>query len=230
MKGKLDKTSATYWVIFLVVALYSGISVTSFAKIVEEEQDAIIRNLQSIYVRQGQSQTEEKSIMKIATLKTTKGDIKIELFEDKMPITVGNFVKLAENDFYDGVKFHRVIDGFMIQSGDPNSKGNNTNIYGAGGPGYTIQDEFVAGLSNIRGTISMANTGAPNSGGSQFFINLVDNTWLDFDKQPLTSRHPVFGRVTNGMDVIESIGKTKTGAQNIPTESVVITNVIISSK
>src|SRR3989344_1542238 len=118
-------------------------------------------------------------------LKTNLGDISIELFMDKMPETAGNFLKLANEGFFDNIKFHRVIDGFMIQGGDPNSKSADKSSYGRGGPGYTIKDEFVSGLSNVRGTISMANTGQPNSGGSQFFINLVDNIGLDFDKSKL---------------------------------------------
>lgn len=163
------------------------------------------------------------------TLKTNKGDITFLMYEDLMPITVGNFIELAEKDFYDGIKFHRVIEGFMIQGGDPNTKGDNTAIYGQGGPGYTIQDEFVADakLSNVRGTISMANTGQPNSGGSQFFINLVDNTGLDFDKEPLSSRHPVFGRVIEGMDVVDAIGATPTGMRDMPEEPVVIEDIVV---
>lgn len=163
-----------------------------------------------------------------ALLVTNYGIIKIELFADTMPITTANFIKLAKSDFYDGVKFHRVIDGFMIQSGDPLTKGNDESRYGTGGPGYAIQDEFVSGplLTNIRGTISMANSG-PNSGGSQFFINLVDNTGLDFDKQPLTSKHPVFGRVTGGMDVVYKIGKVETSVNNLPIEDVLIKDIII---
>jgi len=161
----------------------------------------------------------------IITLKTNKGDIKIELFMDKAPITAGNFLKLAREGFYDGTKFHRVIAGFMIQGGDPNSKSDDTTSYGRGGPGYTIEDEFVAGLSNVRGTISMANSG-PNSGGSQFFINLVDNTNLDFDKDPLTSQHPVFGKIIEGIEVVDAIAATPTGPNNVPAEPVVIEEII----
>ncbi len=158
-------------------------------------------------------------------LKTNKGDITIEMYADRMPITAGNFIKLAGEGFYDETKFHRVIDSFMIQGGDPNSKGNNTLTYGTGGPGYTIQDEFVAGLTNVRGTIAMANTGQPNSGGSQFFINLVDNTGLDFDKAPLSSKHPVFGAVVEGMEVVDTIAKVETGASDVPTDPVIIESV-----
>lgn len=164
----------------------------------------------------------------IAVLKTVKGDIEIELFKDKTPITVENFVKLAKAGFYDETKFHRVIKGFMIQGGDPNSKGTDTSKYGFGGPGYTIKDEFVAGISNVRGTIAMANTGAPNSGGSQFFINLVNNTGLDFDKPPLTSSHPVFGKIIKGMDVVDAIAGARTGASDIPVTPIIIERVTIA--
>lgn len=158
-------------------------------------------------------------------LKTNKGDVTVELFTEKMPITAGNFLKLAKEDFYDGVKFHRVIDGFMVQGGDPNSKDDSKqNAWGTGGPGYAIEDEFVEGFSNVRGTLSMANSG-PNSGGSQFFINLVDNTNLDFDKPPLSSQHPVFGRVIAGMDVVDAIAKVKTGPRDVPVEAVVINDI-----
>ena len=163
----------------------------------------------------------------IVILKTTKGDIAIELFMDKMPITAGNFLKLAQEGFYDGVKFHRVIKGFMIQGGDPLSKGGNVALYGTGGPGYAIADEFVDGFSNMRGTISMANSGS-NTGGSQFFINLVDNVGLDFDKEPLTSSHPVFGKVVGGMDAVDVIGEVETGVRDIPVVPVVIESVEIS--
>lgn len=164
-----------------------------------------------------------------AVMQTNKGVIEIELFEDVMPITTGNFAKLAEEGFYDGIKFHRVIDGFMIQAGDPNTKGDDVMTYGTGGPGYTIQDEFVAGelLSNTRGTISMANTGQPNSGGSQFFINTSDNLGLDFNKEPLSSKHPVFGRVTKGMDVVDTISTTETGPRDLPVEPVIIESITI---
>lgn len=139
-------------------------------------------------------------------LTTNMGEIVIELAED-MPITAGNFEKLIKQGFYDGVIFHRVIDGFMIQGGDPTGTGT-------GGPGYQIKDEFSENNRNDRGTISMANAG-PNTGGSQFFINLADNNFLD-------SKHPVFGKVVEGMDVVDKIGKTSTDANDRPVENVVI--------
>ena len=148
-------------------------------------------------------------------LETNHGDIVIELYTDKMPITAGNFEKLVGEGFYDGVIFHRIIAGFMIQGGDPTGTG-------MGGPGYSIKDEFVKGPTNTRGTISMANSG-PESGGSQFFINLGDNSPLDFDdmRQP-SSKHPVFGEVIEGMDIVDKIAAVQTGVQDRPVEEVKI--------
>lgn len=164
----------------------------------------------------------------VAVLSTSMGEIEIELFEDTMPITAGNFKKLANEGFYNGTKFHRVIEGFMIQGGDPISKTDEVMRYGTGNPGYAIQDEHIKGeyLTNVRGTISMANSG-PNSGGSQFFINLVDNLGLDFDKEPLQSKHPVFGRVLKGMEVIDAIGQVETNPRDVPIEPIVVEKVEI---
>jgi len=164
-----------------------------------------------------------------AIITTNKGVVELELFADTMPVTTNNFIKLAEEGFYNGTKFHRVIEGFMIQGGDPNSKTENETTYGTGGPGYAIADEHVAGelLTNTRGTIAMANSG-PNSGGSQWFINLGDNSYLDFDKQPLSSKHPVFGRVVAGMDVVDEIGSVATKERDIPAEPIVIETISIT--
>lgn len=163
----------------------------------------------------------------VAVVTTNKGVIEIELFQDAMPITAGNFKKLVTEGFYNGTKFHRVIKNFMIQGGDPNTKTANVMSYGQGGPGYSIQDEFVEGkhLSNVRGTIAMANSG-PNTGGSQFFINLVDNTALDWNvPDPNNSKHPVFGQIIKGMDIVDTIGNAKTGPRDMPSEDIVIEKV-----
>jgi len=161
-------------------------------------------------------------------MKTNKGDITIELFLAESPITAGNFYTLAANDFYDGVKFHRVIDGFMIQGGDPNSMNDDApETWGFGGSPERIQDEFIEGLSNVRGTLSMANSG-PNTGRSQFFINTADNTRLDWDKEPAMSKHPVFGRVVEGMDVVDAISKVATGEADRPVEAVVIEDIVVN--
>jgi peptidylprolyl isomerase len=155
--------------------------------------------------------------MTTVIMHTTMGDIKIQMHED-MPITTGNFVKLSKEGFYDGTIFHRVIDGFMIQGGDPRGDGT-------GGPGYTIDDEFGTGHSNIRGTISMANTGRPHSGGSQFFINVVNNTYLDKEDPRTPSAHPVFGTVLEGMEVADKISKVRTDRRDRPLEDIKITKM-----
>ena len=158
--------------------------------------------------------------MKTAVLETNLGTIEIELYTEKMPITTQNFIVLAEKGFYDGTRFHRVISKFMIQGGDSLSKDvSKTNLWGTGGPGYQIKDEFDAELSNLPGTIAMANSG-PNTGGSQFFINLVGNTYLD-------SKHPVFGKVVKGMDIVEKIGQVKTDSRDKPIEDVIIEKITI---
>jgi len=164
----------------------------------------------------------------VAEFVTNLGTFELELFEDTMPVTAGNFIKLAEEGFYNGIQFHRVIDGFMIQGGDPITKTDEVFRYGTGGPGYAIPDEHVAGefLTNVRGTISMANSG-PNSGGSQFFINVADNTNLDFDKQPLSSKHPVFGQIVKGMNVVDAIAKVEVSDRDLPLEPVVIETLTI---
>ena len=167
---------------------------------------------------QVEDSTQEETQMTKVKFETNKGDIIIQLYDD-MPITAGNFQKLVEEGFYDGVIFHRVITEFMIQGGDPTGTGT-------GGPGYKIKDEFVEGHSNTRGTLSMANSG-PNSGGSQFFINLVNNSFLDWNKQPSSSKHPVFGEVIEGMAVVDSIAKVPKDGRDKPLEDVVITKASV---
>jgi cyclophilin family peptidyl-prolyl cis-trans isomerase len=150
-----------------------------------------------------------------ATIETTLGTMKIELYNDKAPITVENFVKLANDGFYDGVIFHRVIENFMVQSGDP--KGTGT-----GGPGYTIKDEFHPSLKHSSaGILSMANTGMPNSGGSQFFITLVPTPWLD-------NKHSVFGKVIEGEEVLKAIGNTAVDRNDRPLKEIKIIKVTIN--
>lgn len=150
--------------------------------------------------------------MTTVILHTNVGDIRLNMYDD-MPITAGNFVELAKKGFYDGVIFHRVIEGFMIQGGDPTGTG-------MGGPGYNIKDEFVKGHSNVRGTISMANTGRPNTGGSQFFINTADNKYLDWDDSRTPSKHPVFGECADeeSYKVVLMIERSETDYNDRPVE------------
>src|ERR671919_69794 len=149
-----------------------------------------------------------------AKFETNLGTFSVELFEDKAPVTTKNFVDLIEKGFYDGVIFHRVIKGFMIQGGDPTGTGR-------GGPGYTIKDEFHKELKHTdAGLLSMANAG-PNTGGSQFFVTLAATPWLD-------NKHSIFGEVVEGMDVVEKIGLTATSKPgDRPLKPISITSVKI---
>jgi len=151
---------------------------------------------------------------KIAEFDTSMGSFKIELYNDKAPLTVGNFIKLVDRGFYNGLIFHRVIPGFMIQTGCPHGTGY-------GGPGYTIQDEFHPDLKHdSKGVVSMANTGQPNTGGSQFFITVTPTPWLD-------GKHTIFGRVIEGMNVVEKISKVQTDRNDKPLKDVVINSITI---
>ena len=148
-----------------------------------------------------------------ANIQTNQGAFSIELFEDKAPKTTKNFIDLAEKGFYDGVIFHRVIEGFMLQGGDPTGTGR-------GGPGYNIPDEFHPDLKHTEeGILSMANAG-PNTGGSQFFVTLAPTSWLD-------GKHAVFGKVVEGMEVVRAIGSTPTGPGDQPLQEVVMESVKI---
>ncbi|QTV77062.1 peptidylprolyl isomerase [Phascolarctobacterium sp. Marseille-Q4147] len=142
---------------------------------------------------------------------TNKGVFVAEMFEDKAPLTTKNFIELVEKGFYDGIIFHRVIDGFMIQGGDPTGTG-------MGGPGYKIKDEFGEGLNHDdEGILSMANAG-PNTGGSQFFITLAPTPWLN-------GHHAIFGKVVEGMDVVRLIGVVPTDFRDRPREAVTMEKV-----
>ena len=150
---------------------------------------------------------------RIAEFNTSKGNFKIELFNDRAPVTTGNFMKLVDDGFYNGVIFHRVIPDFMIQGGCPHGSGR-------GGPGYTIKDEFHPDLKHdSKGILSMANAG-PNTGGSQFFITVAETPWLD-------GKHAIFGKVTEGYDVVEAISKVNRDANDKPFEDVVLKSITI---
>jgi cyclophilin family peptidyl-prolyl cis-trans isomerase len=148
------------------------------------------------------------------TIETNHGTIIAEMFSDVAPKTTGNFIELAKKGYYDGIVFHRVIEGFMIQGGCPEGTGT-------GGPGYNIPDEFAPGLAHTdAGTFSMANAG-PNTGGSQFFITLAATPWLD-------GKHAIFGKVTDGLDVVLAIGNLPTGMGDRPVEEVVMQKVTVN--
>ncbi len=156
----------------------------------------------------------------IVTMKTSKGDIRIQLFAKAAPKTVENFVTLANKDFYDSIVFHRVIKDFMIQGGDPLTKTDPTNKarHGTGGPGYTFEDE-INGHKLVRGVFAMANAG-PDTNGSQFFLITAESTpWLD-------GRHTAFGEVIDGMDIVDAISATKTVADR-PVEDIKIIDIVV---
>ena len=165
----------------------------------------------------------------IAVFTTSMGAFKAEIYLDRMPITAKNFLDLARGGFYDGLHFHRVIKGFMIQFGCPHSRDPQSRLAGTGGPPHgTIPDEHpaTAKLSNEPGTLAMANTGRPASGGSQFFINTVHNANLDWFS-PGPSKHPVFGRVTEGMDVVKRIETAPTGPGDRPAKPIQVVKVTV---
>ena len=167
-----------------------------------------------------------------ADLVTSLGTIRVELFVDKMPKTAGNFIQLAKSGFYDGLHFHRVINNFMLQFGCPHSKDPNSPRAGTGNaPHGTIEDEHPAAakLSNEPGTLSMANTGRPNSGSCQFFINTVHNAYLDWFT-PGPSKHPVFGKVISGMDVVKKIESSPTNSQDRPITPVKMIQVKVNDE
>jgi cyclophilin family peptidyl-prolyl cis-trans isomerase len=167
----------------------------------------------------------------IATFDTTEGTFKAEIYLEQMPITAQNFIDLANSGFYNGLHFHRVIKNFMIQFGCPHSKDPNDRRAGTGGPPHgTIADEFKqdARFSNEPGTLSMANTGRPNSGGSQFFINTVHNSYLDWFDNRTPSKHPVFGRIVEGMDVVTKIGNAKTAGGDRPATPIQVRSITVA--
>ncbi|HBH46494.1 MAG TPA: peptidylprolyl isomerase [Candidatus Jacksonbacteria bacterium] len=154
------------------------------------------------------------------TLVTNQGNIEIQLLPEKSPLAVANFLKLANSRFYDGVKFHRVIPDFMIQTGDPNSKDRDPANDGRGGPGYQFPDEVTADDQLVRGTVAMANAG-PNTNGSQFFIVTAESTPL------LNGQYTIFGKVTSGQDVAEKISQVERNEQDRPAQDIVISQIVV---
>ena len=150
----------------------------------------------------------------VADFRTNQGAFRVKLFATQTPVTVNNFVYLAQNSFYDGLIFHRIIDGFMIQGGDPTGTGG-------GGPGYRFQDEIVPGLVfDMPGKLAMANAG-PGTNGSQFFITVASTDWLN-------GKHTIFGEVVEGQEVITAISRMTTGARDVPVQRVIIESIDIS--
>ena len=157
--------------------------------------------------------------MTTAIIETNFGKISFELFPESAPETVRNFEKLAKEGFYDGTLFHRVIPGFMIQGGDPNTKTDNKSSWGTGGPGYNIKAEFSS-RSHLRGIVSMARSQDPDSAGSQFYIVTADSTFLD-------RQYTVFGEVTEGMDIADKIVNLERDSNDCPLEKAQMIHVTV---
>jgi cyclophilin family peptidyl-prolyl cis-trans isomerase len=155
----------------------------------------------------------------VVVMETSKGTVKIELYPDKAPTTVKNFLQYVDDKFYDNTVFHRVIDGFMIQGGGKEAGGNEKETRAP------IKNESASnGLSNVRGTIAMARTNDPDSATAQFHINVVDNS-RNLDARPGRAGYTVFGKVIDGMDVVDRISKVKTNTRDVPTEDVIIKSI-----
>ena len=201
-----------HWLIFIIIILGSLGAIFGYKIAMKSEnkisKDASVKSL---------SYTGNP----MAVMKTNMGEIKLELFVKDAPETVSNFIKLSNEKFYDGTRFHRVIKGFMIQGGDPNSKDDNWSNDGIGGPGYAFKDEINSNKI-IRGVLAMANAG-PNTNGSQFFIVTTESApWLD-------GKHTVFGKVVEGMDAVDKIENVATDKtkNDHPVENVTVESVII---
>ncbi len=191
----------------IIIAVIIGLQIKNNSK----KQPLSIPNL---------SETSEYTSMTKAIIETNQGTITLELDNENTPNTAENFKKLAASGFYNGTRFHRVIEGFMIQGGDPQSADiTKKDLWGTGGPGYQFADEIKPTNNNASGTISMANAG-PNTNGSQFFINTADNNFLD-------PKHTVFGKVISGMDVVEKISQIPTDERDRPVVDVIITSITL---
>lgn len=199
--------------ITLLFLLIGGINMGKYSKIALAGVLAIAIIVIGVMVLTETAETKTPVTRQVATFETNMGTIKIELYNDLAPKTVKNFTDLIEKGYYDGLIFHRVIDNFMIQGGCPQGSG-------MGGPGYTIDDEFGKGLEHKgAGILSMANAG-PNTGGSQFFITLVDCPWLD-------GKHAIFGHVIEGLDIVQAIGKVPTDSFDRPLKKVVMEKLTV---
>lgn len=213
------------WAILIIVALGTTFYLVSFSRIVAQELDAIA-GTDSRYSLQGSQSNNEgvKKSMETAIFKTNFGTIEVEFFPAEAPATMENFLKLARAGFYDGTRFHRVIEGFMIQGGDPFTRDpSNASAWGTGGPGYRFADEIDPGKPLYRegyrrGILAMANAG-PDTNGSQFFIMHKD--------YPLPPKYTIFGRVVTGIEIVDKIAGNPTARGDRPIKEVILENVTV---
>ena len=199
MKKFINSGAVLYIVIIIVIVLLIGFASGGNS----------IKNKNSMTNLKGQ----------VIVMETNLGNIELELYIEKAPKTVENFLKLVKDGFYDNTQFHRVIKDFMIQGGDPYTKGEDTSVYGTGGPGYKFADE-PNDLPMVRGMLAMANSG-PDTNGSQFFIiTAVETPWL-------VGKHTVFGKVISGMEVVDKIENSKINQNSLPLTPIVVSKVVI---
>ena len=191
---------------------------TEQKQIVKEQKPVIKKIIKKPIIKKVSKKTKDPMQNQQVRIITNKGNIEIELFNDKTPKTAENFVSLVNKKFYNDIKFHRVIKGFMIQAGDPLTKDETQkDRWGTGGPGYKFDNEIISGLSNTDGMIAMANSG-PNTNGSQFYINVANNANID-------GAYTVFGKVTKGLEIVHLISETKTGPRDVPNEPIIIKTI-----
>ncbi|MDQ5957323.1 MAG: hypothetical protein QG614_298 [Patescibacteria group bacterium] len=200
---------------------YSNINQNNSTSTEASSQTNLQNNLQNNTNNITFTNNKTKTGMRDIIIKTNKGDIELQLNGDRTPLTVNNFITLAEAGFYNGTKFHRVIKDFMIQGGDPLSKDDSKkNYWGMGGPDYKFEDEVFSDDNMVEGDIAMANSG-PNTNGSQFFIVTAEATpWLN-------GKHTIFGKVTKGMDIVKSIEASNTDNTDKPLEAITVSEVVI---
>lgn len=221
----MNTSGMTNWVLLFFSVTIALVSIYYFINLTENEADRFmamtLENTASASKMNKTTNGQSDNVAdKIVTLKTNYGEIELELFADTAPNTAANFKKLAESGFYNGVRFHRVIRGFMIQGGDPLSKDDTQQArWGTGGPGYSFADEINPNKL-VRGVLAMANSG-PNTNGSQFFIVTAGATpWLD-------GHHTVFGKVVKGIDVVDKIENTATGPNDVPKTPMVVESITL---
>jgi len=203
-----------HWLMLIIVLIGASVTMLGFYYTLKAEEKIISRS--QLIITQKQQMTNNTTTIE---MQTNLGAITLELFSEDAPKTVENFIKLSKSGFYDGTRFHRVIKDFMIQGGDPNSKNDDWSTHGTGGPGYAFEDEFNDNKM-VRGALAMANSG-PNTNGSQFFIVTIESApWLD-------GKHTVFGKVIDGMDIVDKIENMPTGQNDHPLEDATIQSIKI---
>jgi peptidyl-prolyl cis-trans isomerase B (cyclophilin B) len=205
--GRLSMDQVVYWFTFIFAGLAVTITLVTMVRVSSLEES-------SYYDQENRYFGPTKTL----TLVTTLGDIHISLARSAAPVTVNNFLQMAQSGFYDQTKFHRIVSGLLIQGGDPLSREDDRDLYGTGGPGYVYEDENL-GAKFQRGSVAMANQGRPKTNGSQFFIVVSDTA------PKLDGKYTIFGQVETGMDVVDKINSVKLDAKGVPIEPIYLVRV-----